>query len=376
MSGAPQVKGWCPGALTPMMSGDGMVVRVRPFNGRLRRAQVDGLATLAAAHGNGLLDLSSRGNIQLRGVTEVGYPALLEGLGRMSLLDTSPEVEARRNVMVTPFWQAGDETEWLMTALTKALAELNAPAIPNKFGFVVDTGVKPVLQSASGDIRLEREVNGGLLLVVDRSDDGKPVTALTAVAEVMSLAKWFVEARTDEKRMAALLAIGTSLPSGHNVPRQKQSYVPAPSKTPLGALVGFAFGQLRAEMLAALAKHGGLRMTPWRMLLVEGAVELPDIDGLITQAHDPLLRVVACIGAPRCGQGHIETRALARDLAPYIPKDGLCHVSGCAKGCAHPKPAPLTVIGTPEGLNLIRNGRASDTPVQTALSSIDLIKAI
>ena len=49
---APVVKGYCPGALRPMMSGDGLVVRVRPFNGRLRRAQADGIATLAAAHGN------------------------------------------------------------------------------------------------------------------------------------------------------------------------------------------------------------------------------------------------------------------------------------------------------------------------------------
>ena len=27
---APQVKGWCPGAHRPMMSGDGLVVRIRP----------------------------------------------------------------------------------------------------------------------------------------------------------------------------------------------------------------------------------------------------------------------------------------------------------------------------------------------------------
>ena len=32
---AAAIKGWCPGALRPMQSGDGLVVRVRPFGGRL-----------------------------------------------------------------------------------------------------------------------------------------------------------------------------------------------------------------------------------------------------------------------------------------------------------------------------------------------------
>ena len=56
-----------PGALHPMVSGDGLVVRLRPYNGRLRRAQADGIASLAAAHGNSFLDLSSGGHLQIRG---------------------------------------------------------------------------------------------------------------------------------------------------------------------------------------------------------------------------------------------------------------------------------------------------------------------
>ncbi|MGB3245505.1 MAG: precorrin-3B synthase [Sulfitobacter sp.] len=376
MNNAPQVKGWCPGALSPMMSGDGLVVRVRPFNGRLRRAQADGLATLAAAHGNGLLDLSSRCNIQLRGVSAASHPAILEGLSRMGLLDPNAAIEARRNVMVTPFWQTGDETEALVTALSDALASGDAPEIPNKFGFAVDTGRAPVLQNASADVRLERSADGDLILVAEGSDTGKPVTRQTAVTEALALAQWFLASRSDERRMSALLANGKPVPSGHNVKRQSQTYVPVPGPTPLGALVGFAFGQLQVQTLSSLAKHGGLRMTPWRMVLVESAQELPDIDGLITDAADPLLRVVACTGAPRCPQGFIETRPLARALSARIPMGELCHVSGCAKGCAHPKIAQLTVTGRPDGLSLIRNGSADDLPAQTGLSLSDIIKAI
>ena len=373
---APEVKGWCPGALRPMQSGDGLVVRIRPFNARLRRAQADGIATLASAHGNGMLDLSSRGNIQIRGVTEKSYPALIEGLRRMSLVDPTPEIESRRNMIVTPLWQTGGETEALTPALTEALSGADAPQIPGKFGFAVDTGRQPVLQTASADIRLERDAGGGLILVADGSDKGKPVSADSVVDEALALARWFMEMRTDQTRMASLLRDGASLPPDHVVPRQTQTYVPAPGYTPLGAMVGIAFGQMTVETLASLAKQGGLRMTPWRMLLVEGARELPGVEGLITDAADPLLRVIACTGAPRCAQGFAETRPLARSLAGDLPEGVLLHVSGCAKGCAHPKPAPLVVTATAEGLNLIRNGRAGDPAEVTGLTPEDLKKAL
>ena len=38
-------------------------------------------------------------------------------------------------------------------------------------------------------------------------------------------------------------------------------------------LVGFEFGQMQAETLAALADLGALRVTPWRMLLIEGLTD-------------------------------------------------------------------------------------------------------
>lgn len=369
---APKVKGWCPGALRPMQSGDGLVVRIRPFNGRLRRAQADGIATLAAVHGNGMLDLSSRGNIQIRGVTEESYPALIEGLRHMALLDPDAATESRRNILVTPFWQTGGETEALAPMLTDALSAEDAPTLPGKFGFAVDTGREPVLQTASADIRLERDKGGGLILVADGAETGKLVTIDTIVPEALKLARWFLDTRTDQNRMAALLADGAKLPPDHFVPRQMQTYAPAPDYTPLGALIGLAFGQLPVETLASLAKQGGLRLTPWRMLLVEGAREFPGVDGVITDPDDPLLRVVACTGAPACAQGLAETRPLARQVAPSVAKGQFLHVSGCAKGCAHPRAAPLTITATETGLDLIENGRASDTPKKTGLSADDL----
>ncbi|KAJ03573.1 precorrin-3B synthase [Sulfitobacter mediterraneus] len=372
----PLIKGWCPGALRPMLSGDGLVVRVRPFGGRLRRAQVDGLASLAAAHGNGMVDLSSRGNLQLRGVREDSFGALIEGLRGLSLLDANAEVEGRRNILITPFWTAGDETEYLSAALGDALAKDNAPDLPVKFGFAVDTGDRPVLQSASADIRLERDAQGGLILRPDGAAQGKQVDVETAVAEAMQLAHWFAAHRGEHKRMAKLLASGQLLPDGFTQPMQKQTYQPAPGLSEQGVLTGLAFGQLTAQTLAGLAKHGALRMTPWRMVLIEGAEQMPELPDLVATQDDPLLQVAACTGAPGCPQALIETRPLARALARQLQPDQTLHVSGCAKGCAHPKPAALTITGTAQGLSLIHNGRASDEPAQTGHSPHSILKAI
>ena len=103
------IKGWCPGALRPMRSGDGLVVRVRPRAGRLDATQANCIAELAERYGNGLIDLTSRANFQIRGVSDEGHAPLIEELARLRLLDPDPESEARRNILVTPFSTAGDE---------------------------------------------------------------------------------------------------------------------------------------------------------------------------------------------------------------------------------------------------------------------------
>ena len=45
------------------------------------------------------------------------------------------------------------------------------------------------------------------------------------------------------------------------------------------------------------------------------------------------------------------------------------HISGCAKGCAHPAPAALTVVGTSSGCALIANGSTRDAPFKTVATN-------
>ncbi|MGR3504869.1 MAG: precorrin-3B synthase [Paracoccaceae bacterium] len=374
MARAFAVMGWCPGALRPMLSGDGLVVRVRPRGGRLTATQGAGIAAAAAAHGNGLIDLSSRGNVQLRGVSAATHGPLIDDLRALDLIDADAQAEARRNVLVTPFADAA--TDDLAASLGQALT--HAPDLPGKFGFAVDSGTAPVLRDIAADIRLERAADGGLILRCDGADLGARVTAQEAPARAVALAQWFVDAGgvTDGRgRMAALVRRGV-LPMGSlegTVPPAQAMAPPAPGLVPQGALVGFAFGQMQADTLAALAVLGDLRVSPWRMLLVEGLTLLPDMPDLIVTPDDPLRRVVACTGKPGCLQAQQPVRDLARRLAVQVPQGRLLHVSGCAKGCAHPSRADVTLVGTAQGFDLIQGGCAQDAPEVKDLSETAII---
>lgn len=365
----PSIKGWCPGALRPMLSGDGWVVRIRPPAGRLSAAQAAGIAQLATRLGNGLIDVTSRANLQLRGVQQDSHAELIDGLRALALVDASAQAEARRNIVVTPFWLHGDGTLDIAGALAEALSQPDAPALPTKFGFALDTGEQPVLQDTSADIRIERRANG-LWVRADGFSTGALVTADEAVPTALVLARWYA-AHPRSGRMAAL-AGNTALPEAFQTPLPPLTATPQwqIGQSAHGWLVGIAFGQLSAQTLSALAQcagTGALRITPWRILLIEGAAQIPPLPSLITRADDPLLRVVACSGAPQCQHAVMDTRTVARTLAPCIPAAGLLHVSGCTKGCAHPK-AALTLVGTHDGIDLIRYGSAASSPERRALS--------
>ena len=373
-----EIKGWCPSALRPMASGDGLVVRLRPRGGRLSSAQASRIADLSSRYGNGVIDLTGRANLQIRGVVAESQEALIEALARLGLIDADAETESRRNILVAPFWREGDDTQLLATELEQALAARHL-GLPTKFGFAVDRGANRVLTQASADIRIERSAAGGLIVRADGSEQGCEVSRGQAVDIALSLATWFVHsggAKGGRGRMAAHIRSGAKLPDAlaGNAKPALAIPPPHPGLHGAGALVGFAFGQLQSATLKFLAGRApGLRMTPWRLILVEGLRELPQHNGIVTRADDPVLRVAACTGAPGCPEAHVETRALAAALAPYIAAGNHLHVSGCAKGCAHPRAAAITLVGTDNGLDLIRHGSAQDAPVFKGLDQAKIL---
>ena len=364
------IRGWCPGALRPMESGDGWVVRVKPRGAMLSRDQAQGIADAAERHGNGLIELTGRGNLQLRGVTPDSHAPLIADLRALDLIDPDIATETRRSIIVTPF--GGDATDALVRDLETALAASALP-LPAKFGFAVDTGAAPVLTQDPADIRIER-AGSGLILRADGMGYGVP---FGSPQDAVALAGWFLErggAIGGRGRMAALVAHGIA-PRADIV--ASTAATPAtPGPTPQGMLAGFEFGQVPPDTLRRLGRLGQLRLTPWRMMLVRGAGHLLPMPGLILTADDPRLRLRACPGSPRCAQAHAATRPLARDLAALVPQDAVLHVSGCAKGCGWPRAADMTLTATPQGFDLIRHGCAHDVPALRGLHPDQLPKVL
>lgn len=367
----PEVKGWCPGAFRPMMTGDGLVVRVRPRFARLTAEQALGLCDLAQRFGSGFVDLTNRANLQIRGVAEDNHEPLLQALNALDLLDADPALESRRNILITPFWKRGDKTARLARAVLNALPDL--PEMPAKVGFAVDTGAAPVLVEDSADFRFERS-QGGLILRADGCARGRPVTEADAMQALIDMAEWFAERRTETRRRMASVLSRHDLPDDWTTtaPRPRGP-APAPGETEDGTFLGAPFGQIDAAALQTLLQDTetpALRVTPWRLFLLEGVRAAGH--AFISDPDDPLLTTDACPGAPFCPQASVETRDIARALAPRI--NGSLHVSGCAKGCARRAMADLTLTGRDGAFDLVKNGHPWDAPIETGLTP-DIILA-
>jgi precorrin-3B synthase len=144
--------------------------------------------------------------------------------------------------------------------------------------------------------------------------------------------------------------------------------------------VGLAFGHADAMSLQQLIEAAraagaqGMRAAPDRTLMILGVTPQTASScaaaaaalGFIVHADDPRRHVIACAGAPICASAEIAARAIAPRVAavaaPHLDGSFQIHISGCVKGCAHPEPAALTIVGTPSGCALIANGATRDTP--------------
>lgn len=398
-------KGWCPGALKPMRTGDGLLVRVRLTGGLLSPELAVALAQAARDYGNGLFDLSARANLQLRGVGDETLQPLLDRLSELGVLDESAAAEQVRNVLAGPLAGLDDTALIDVGPLVRELeARLTRDerfhVLPAKFGFLVDGRGALSLDGVEADVGLRAVSAQAFMLTAGAADLGT-VWRDEAVEAALGLAEHFLSLRQpDERRMRDLLkrlqrdAQGNPLPfleggrgkgpdvsvdgtarfphrHGHGPDVTRSIPGPIPSPGPEGRLAGrydtfFAaaapFGRLDATQLEGLAclaeaHELQLRLTPWRVILLAGhsAVPLPELGdnvaslGLVTDPADPRLAIAACPGSPSCLSGEasaqVDAARLAPALAPLIRAGASVHVSGCAKGCARRTPASIMLVG-------------------------------
>ncbi|MEZ5888764.1 MAG: precorrin-3B synthase [Xanthobacteraceae bacterium] len=285
----------------------------------------------------------------------------------------------------------------LAIELRKGLAASRLVLAP-KVSVIVDGGGRLHLDGLTADIRV-RAVSApeGPRLHVALGGDGATATPLGTVApddacDAVSCLLAVIAAQGPEARAADVLR-SCGFAALRDALQTRIEFEPLPP-TRLPAVmvgthslegdlyavgIGLAFGHTQAQTLKALTDIARVHSAQWarpapdRSLLF-GPFQRTKVKTIRDEARrldfavdaaDPRRRIVACPGAPSCSSGLIASRKLAAEIAEEVEFAGpgiALHVSGCAKGCAHPFPAPLTVIGTAKGAGLVRNATARATP--------------
>jgi precorrin-3B synthase len=427
----PRRCGACPGLSVPMPTGDGLLVRLLPIS-TVALSAFANLCTAARAHGNGVVEITSRGSIQVRGLSAASTPQFAAAIAALG-------IAAQDGVPILCNGLAGIDAEEILDAgalaaeLRRALAQRSMAAkLGAKVSVAIDGGGALNLAALPADIRLRAQaLNGGVALGVAVGGDDASATHLGIVAAAhgveaaIRLLEIIARRGRDTRARDILAAEGVgafceALSSCPALCRTSTPYTHSETKNvdgrdkpvhdglgvrasaigmhrlrdgSLACGIGLAFGHADATSLerltdaAAAAGANGMRAAPGRALMTIGLepetasafAAVADQLGFIVRPDDPQRHVVACAGAPICASAHIAARAMApfiaASAAPHLDGSFTIHISGCAKGCAHPAPAALTVIGTPAGCALVADGSARDTPF-TVVATNDLPGAI
>jgi len=376
----------CPGVLRLAEAADGYLARIRLPGGLIGAGQLRALARLAGELGDGRVELTSRGNVQLRGLAADVAGPLTDQLARAGLFP-SPEHDLVRNVLASPLagLDGGPDLTAIVQGLDAALcARPRLAELPGRFLFAVDDGRGDVT-GLGADVIARVQVHGAVVngLAIRGSGRGQAGTDRPVVADVVTVmlacAEAFLDLRAAEGGAAwriAELADGAERVRAAVAARLRLAAVPQPPARPADRAVGptarpvgvvgtggtaavllAPLGRLTAAQLTWLADRVSVRparITPWRGVVLP---DLPDAAGLIrdaaglgygVDAGSPWLRVTACAGRPGCASALADVQADAGAFAARWP-ERIVHVSGCARHCGRPLGPLVDVTATSEG---------------------------
>ncbi len=351
-------------------------------------------------YGNGLVEISARANLQLRGVSALTHPDLVEALLQERLVDEPERDGPQRLVLSSPLLPRpgakaglnfGDLIDAAALARDLEMAGREMAGLPAKFSIVVDGGGRLALDDIPCDLRLVGVAPGHLVIGLPHGLWFGPLAPEAGLAAALALLQGFASLRQQAPELRRLRDCSAGQLSEMIARPACAAPVQRPSPARAGlfaaasgdfaAMIALPFGRCQASTLARLgeaaAEAGGevIRLTPWRGLAclgldedgarrwLDGAAAL----GLVTADADPRLGIQACAGKPACLRAETDAMGdaavLAERLAPLLA-DGLSlHVSACIKSCAHPAAADLTLVGAGGGYDLVMSGATRDQSI-------------
>jgi len=364
-----------------MSTGDGLLARIALID-RISTGQLSQLCVLASRHGNGIIDISSRGNLQIRGLSDASARLLdqdVRALGLPVREDLAVEHPPLAGLDAT---EIADPRE-LAAAIREGCRGIEGLA--PKMSVVVDGGGQVRLSNLLADIRLvanPHEEGGGWTIMLGGTEVSGRIHATMsggdAVAEVSRLLKMLAAIGPDARGRDLAGALPDSTVSTEATPPFGIRPL-VDGRSAVG--IGLPFGQIAAERLRELcAKANDLHIdlvqpTIERSVLFLGKsqsckalLDFAEQREFVVAPLDPRGAIAVCSGSPACASAAIPTHSLAAgvlaEFADLLDGSFKLHVTGCPKGCAHPQPSPLALCGTATGISFI-SGRAADRPFLT-----------
>jgi precorrin-3B synthase len=355
----------CPGALQVHQAADGAMARIRLPGGMITAAQLATLADVSSRLGSGALELTVRGNVQVRGITDVA--AVGDAIAAAGLLPSATH-ERVRNIVTSPLsGRVGgkvDVREWVGELDAAICAEPRLAELGGRFWFSLDDGRADV-SGLAADVGVHVFEDACALLLTGR-DTGVRLAVGDVVKTLVEVAARFIETRGKAWRIHELDDVAGLWP-GVELAAAFLPVTKAPvgwitqidGKITLGAAV--PLGVLPARVAECLASIGApLVITPWRSVLVcDLSEEVADVSlrvlaplGLVFDENSPWLTVSACTGSPGCVHSAADVRAdAAQSLGLGSP--GHRHFVGCERACGSP-PAGEVLVATGDGYRLLQ----------------------
>ncbi len=360
-------RGWCPGVLDPMETGDGWLLRIRLPGGHLSPSAMRTVAAVAQQFGSGLIDLTSRANLQIRGLSARAVTSAVGVLVERSLSSGDAGIDALRAVVASPLaghdpWQLADTTQ-LVTDIVEQMAATNVGGVPAKFGIVIDDAGSWELSHVDADLRLRASATGfGVFLRGLTGSIGTVAAPIDCVLRTVQLCANHggrmdgVVARLGLAEVAAAIGVGAAaLPSDDPAANPYRSVLRVLGRSPhidsgrTNIVAGPFLGRIDHTTLAHLAdlaeQHGtAVRFTTDHSIAFcgvageEGGALLDALDalGLLVDATDSRAAASACVGSRGCAAAHGDTWAEAQRMVDSLATSERFHLSGCSKGCGAP----------------------------------------
>jgi precorrin-3B synthase len=346
----------CPGVLAVHQAADGGLARVRLPGGWLSGQQLDVLRVAAAELGDGRLELTSRANVQIRGLDARGPRELSDRLFAAGLLPSIAH-ERVRNILASPLSGLDEESRYDVLPVALALdrelcARPGLADLPGRFLFALDDG-RGDLADVRADVAVRALDDQSAVLTLGNRGARVPWAEVPEL--MLAAAEAFLSVRDQEWRVA-------EVPDGEQQILERVGLTaddaldPSTTRVTAGVhgtalVVTVPLGSLTQAQAAALAgAAGGVRVTPWRSVVVPAtATGLEDV-GLVTTPDSVWEGVTACAGKPGCAKALADVRADAARLMPTFARDGRrVHWAGCGRRCGKPAGGFVDVVAVGDG---------------------------